>query len=72
MNIQEALLTHKKVKRPSWDNYFIYYQAKTGPFKKLVDCDYFVYYEEGSEPMFSTSIDLYADDLLANDFEVFD
>lgn len=70
MTIQEALKTHQPVKRPSWDNFVCYFRPKTGPFKDLVDCDYFVYYENGLEPMFTTSIDLYGEELLATDYQV--
>lgn len=68
MTLTEALKTHKKVKRPQWDNSFAYFAPNTGPFQSLVDCDYFVYYEEGLEDYFTTSLDLYAADLLADDY----
>lgn len=71
MNLKEALLTFKKVSRPHWGDkeYFQYFQTKTGPHKHLVDCDYFILTESGEE-FFSTSIDLYPEDLLADDYEV--
>lgn len=70
MTIQEALQTHQPIRRPDWDNFVCYFRPKTGPFKDLVDCDYFVYYEEGLETFFTTSLDLYGDALLATDWEI--
>lgn len=68
MNLVTAMKTYKKVTRPNWGgNYFVYYPAGTGPHKTLVDCDYFVHTEEGIDS-FSTSIDLYAQDLVADDY----
>lgn len=62
------MLSHKFVFRPNWlDSGFTYYLANTGPHKDLVDCDYFVIKEDGEE-FFSTSIDLYPEDLLAEDY----
>lgn len=71
MNIQEALKTNHYVKRPHWDyQSFCYYLPNTGPYKDLVECDYFCFYEDGFLS-FSTSMpDLYAQDVLADDFEI--
>lgn len=71
MNLKEAILTYKKVRRPHWDenDSFQYFKAKTGPYKELVDCDYLVLQESGVES-FSTSIDLYPEDILSEDYEV--
>ena len=68
MTLKEAMLTGKFSYRRSWlDSGFTYYQPKTGPHKDLVDCDYFVIKEDGEE-YFSTSIDLYPEDILAEDY----
>lgn len=73
MTIIQAMTNHlnQKITRPSWSgDYFVYYAPKTGPFQDLVDCDYFVFYEDGLEPNFSTSIDLYPEDLMAQDYQI--
>jgi len=68
MTLKEAMLTNKFVYRPNWyDRGFTYFLPKTGPYKDLVDCDYFVIKEDGEE-FFSTSIDFYPEDLLAEDY----
>lgn len=71
MTLKEVLLTHKPFTRPHWEDKSIcYYAPGTGPFKTLVTCDYFVVYESGCEPFFSTSLDLYGDEILAEDYEL--
>ncbi len=67
MTIQEALLTYKYFKRPMWDHKVCYFKAKTGPFHDLVDCDYFVTNEDG-EDRFTTSLDVYGEEILATDY----
>jgi len=68
MNLHEAMRTHKYFKRPHWDlSKICWFNAQTGPYSELVSCDYFVIYEYGIET-FSTSLDLYAEDILANDY----
>lgn len=71
MKLEAALKSHTYVKRQHWDSCFCYYEAGTGPYSKegsgLVDCDYFVFIEDGIKT-FSTSIDLYAEDIMADDY----
>lgn len=71
MTLIEALKTNQKVHRPHWghDHYFQYFLPKTGPHADLVDCDYFVHTESGYEE-FSTSIDLYPQDIMAEDYVI--
>lgn len=61
MNIIEAMLTRKKFSDVNVYEEIQYFDAKTGPYKHFVGCDYFIIDGE-----FSTSIDLYADELLGN------
>lgn len=68
MKLEEALKTGRKIKRNKPDAVeYQWFQPNTGPFKHLVDCDYFVIYEDG-HMTFSTSIDLYASCLFADDY----
>ena len=67
MTLKEALLSHKKFKRPQWDYWSCYYAPGTGPYKNLVVCSYFVIYQE-PEDMFSTSMDMYGEEVLAEDY----
>lgn len=67
MTIQDALKLNKYVKRPHWDSSFCHFQGGTGPFKELVGCNYIVVIEDGIAN-FSTSIDLYPEDILATDY----
>lgn len=71
MTIQEAIKSGKKFKRPKHDEASQYFESGTGPYSNDVGCDYFVF-GEGSLAMFSTSIDLYAEDILADDWELVD
>jgi len=59
MNFIEAMLTRQKFSSVDVYEEIQYFDAKTGPYAYLVDCDYFVVDSE-----FMTSIDLYADELL--------
>lgn len=72
MNLQEAILTNLFVSREKWGNSaFCYFLPNTGPYKDLVDCDYFVFLEDG-EVCFSTSgPDLYGEDFLASDYIIY-
>ena len=72
MTIQEALKTHKFIHRPHWgaETCFCYHAAKTGPFKDLVDCDYFTVLEDGFLTFSTSSPDFYAEDLFANDYQI--
>lgn len=68
MTLTQAMQTNLWVKRPQGEA-FCYFKAGTGPFTHLVHCDYFVL-REGSEESFSTSIDLYPEDIFASDYEL--
>lgn len=69
MTIQEAIKSGKKFTRKNQEGgWGCYYNQSTGPFDDLVDCDYFVFCEDNII-VFSTSIDLYAEDILADDWE---
>lgn len=72
MNYLEAIKTNKYVRRPSWDegDCFCFYKPLTGPYKDLVDCDYFVFIEDGFISFSTSGPDLYSEDLLAQDYEV--
>lgn len=71
MKIQEAIKTNKYVCRKSQpDSAFCYHQPNTGPFKDLVSCDYFSIYEDGFLTFSTTAPDLYADELLADDYQI--
>lgn len=71
MKIQEAIQTNKYMKRSHWeDSAFCHYLANTGPYKDLVDCDYFCFYEDGFLTFSTSGPDLYAEDLLADDYEI--
>lgn len=67
MNILYAINSLKKFKRPHWDYSIQYFIPNSGPYTNLVDCDYFVGFHEDHESM-STSIDLYASDISADDY----
>lgn len=70
MTLQEAMLTNCFFKRPTWvDKKICWYKAGTGPFRYTVTCDYFAIDEDSSLDL-NTSLDLYADEIFANDFEV--
>lgn len=71
MTLSEAIKTNKKVKRKSKDWAVQWFLPNTGPYNDIVSCDYFVAYEFGEET-FITSLDLYADDILDDDWEVLD
>ena len=74
MNLKDAILSLKPFKRKNDDSYSQYFKANTGPFKDTVECDYFSHGFENdpSKGMFSTSIDLYASDITADDYELKD
>lgn len=78
MTIQEALKTGKAVVRPNRQNIVaILHKAGTGPNFDLVDCDYFLINELDHEDKlcqwyFSTSLDLYPEDLFADDWEIYE
>ena len=69
-SLKEAILSYKPFKRKHGDLYSQYFKAKTGPFKDLVECDYFSHEFESdpSKGIFSTSIDLYASDIFEEDY----
>lgn len=69
MLLNEAIETLKKFKRPHWptNNYYQYFLSKTGPHANLVGCSYFIV-TEGGFSEFSTSLGLYAEEILANDW----
>jgi len=72
MKIQEALQTFKNVKRSKYTGCAVrYFRGKEGPHADLVDCSYFMIKEDGDDSWyFSTSIDLYPEDILADDWEI--
>lgn len=74
LNLNEAILSLKKFKRKDNDMFSQYFLAGTGPFKDVLQCDYFSldFSKDSSEGTLSTSIDLYAQDILATDYEVVD
>lgn len=65
MTLIEAIKSLKPFKRPHSEEWSCWYLPWTGPFKDLVNCSYFTHDGE-----FSTSIDLYAEDIAANDYEI--
>lgn len=71
MTLEEALRTNKKVTRNS-DGWIQYFEGKTGPFSYLVDCSYFVIHEDNVNEYFTTSLDLYPEDIFASDWRLFD
>jgi len=60
MNLIEAVQSGRKFSRVEVYEEIQHFKKGTGPYPFLVDCDYFVVDGE-----FSTSIDLYADEILA-------
>mgnify|MGYP007088035294 CR=1 FL=1 len=72
MNFLEALQTHKYVRSAQWTEgkAFCWHPAKTGPYRDLVDCDYFTVYDGSFISFHTTGPDLYAHELLAQDYEV--
>lgn len=71
MTLVEALKCGKPFKRKEDDEVIYYYEPGTGPHSDLVGCDYFVFDFKGIKN-FSTSIDLYASDILADDWEIYE
>lgn len=65
MTIQEAIQSGKSFKLKGSDDIILYCSPCSGPFNTLVDCDYFVIDGE-----FSTSLDLYASQLLSTEWEL--
>jgi hypothetical protein len=70
MNIQEAIKSKKWFTR-NGQTFSRYYEAGTGPKKDLVSCDYFMH-KEDTEEYFSTSIDLYPEDIVTSDYKTLD
>lgn len=72
LTLKEAIFSYKPFRRKDGDNYSQYFKSGTGPYKKLVDCDYFSldFKNKAKKGSFSTSIDIYATDLLVNDYEL--
>ena len=72
MTLIEAMFSLKPFRRPHSLDAAQYFLPSTGPYKDLVSCDYFViYYNINHKDMdmdFSTSIDLYPDDITADDY----
>lgn len=69
MTLIEAIDSLKPFSRPHWgkDTHIQYCLPNTGPYKDTVDCDYFVVTED-SISSFSTSLDLYPEDIKASDY----
>ena len=71
MKLEEALKTGKKIRRkcePHYDT-IRWCKSETGPHKDLVGCSYFMISDCFGE-QFSTSLDLYPNDIFADDWEV--
>lgn len=74
MTLREVLKSGRKFKRPHMEDWsYQYFQPETGPYKDLVSCDYMVEYMFEGDPKsfeknFSTSLDLYPEDVLAEDW----
>lgn len=69
MTLIEAMNTHKPFKRPAWDGVLQLYPPGSGPYSGLVGCRYFVLREYGEE-MLLTSLDLYPEDIEADDYVI--
>lgn len=65
MNLIEAMKSGKRFKRKNNDKWSQCFEPKTGPHTDLVGCGYFVHDGE-----FSSSINLYYSDLVADDWEI--
>ena len=65
VRLTEAILSKKPFRRKGQEEYVQWFEAGDGPHRDLVTCDYFV-----SDGVFMTSIDLYAEDILADDYEL--
>lgn len=79
MNLKNAIMSLRPFKRKKDESYSQYFEAGTGPEKEMTDSDYFIhdFIISKSDPkhssgLFSTSIDLYADDVFAHDWEVYE
>lgn len=72
MTLIDAINSLKQFKRPTWSYSIKYFKEQTGPFVYLIDCDYFVVYNEIREPYLITSLDLYPEDILSNEYVVAD
>jgi hypothetical protein len=72
MKLEEALKTNKPIKRPNHINAIVqYFDAGTGPYCDLVGCSYFVVCDDGDNDWyFVTSLDLYPEDIFADNWEV--
>lgn len=69
MNLIDAINSEKPFFRPGDSEFTQWFKSGSGPFSYLVDCDYFVHGDEVSGT-FSTSIDLYKEQLEAIDYQV--
>lgn len=65
MKLTEVVLSKKPFRRKGQEECTQWFEAGNGPYKEVVACDYFV-----SDGVFMTSIDLYAEDILADDYEL--
>lgn len=72
MTLQEALRTRQYVRRASNPDggAFCWHEPKTGPYKDVVECDYFSFYEDGFLTFSTSAPDMYASEILADDYEV--
>jgi len=78
MDLKTAIMSHKPFKRRGGENeYSQYFKAGTGPKSDVVDSEYFLHgfteFNGNLEycfGLFSTSIDLYVEDIVANDWEI--
>lgn len=72
MTIQEAIKTGKAfyLATAPFYKYYQYFKSGSGPYKILVDCDYFVVNEDGGDPYMTTSIDLYPEEVLSEEWAV--
>lgn len=64
MTIEEVIKSYKPFRRPHSDEVSQYFEGGTGPYGYF-GCDYFIH-----SGVFSTSIDLYAEDIFADDWIV--
>lgn len=70
VTLQEAMKSKKPFKNKNSDEYIVFQEAKTGSFKDLVDCSYFIIDCLGDHPYFSTSLDLYYEEILSDEWEI--
>lgn len=74
MKLEDALKTGKPIKRTHHSNAVVqYFEPKTGPHSDLVDCSYFIVCEDDdNEWYFTTSLDLYPEDIFSDEWEIDD